>query len=215
MCSRASRFSSHVYTEVLEQPAKRWMLVRKEKRYCRMFEVLGSRPLVLSFTLLYALFGGLPFLLSIMFGWGPILTLSLVFSAVCVPPILLLLLVIQRVSSARRLLRNRAPVGMEEFNSIPNIQKPHALTVVSAVRDTLGFIHKIDPSVIYPSDTLQFLCYVGGFPTPCQFEVVLGIAQRLGLLLSEYEVDRIGDRIFHNAKTVWDLAEIVNNQIDI
>jgi hypothetical protein len=188
-------------------------MVRKERPYCRTLRFLPeSGPLVVFLALLFGLYGGSPFLLSVIFGWDPLPTFSLFFGIVCIPLIICIFWAARTVSRARASLRNRSPIELDDFHTALCKEGTYRLDVTSAIRDTLGFVHGVEPSKVHSLDALRLLCYGGDQPPPYQFEVILGIANRLGVVLSEAEVDRIGQQVYRNAKTVADLVAIVHQE---
>lgn len=116
-------------------------------------------------------------------------------------------------SRCRKIVRNRENVELEKFIAgSPSLQKYNTYHI-KAIRQTLGFIYSVSPKVIYSCDTGRTLASLGCTVEPYGFEVILGVGKRLGVVLSEFEVDRIADKIHNNANNVEELTNILCEEI--
>ena len=116
---------------------------------------------------------------------------------------------------AKNIVRNREDEELEEFilNS-PSIQKYNSYHV-KAIRQTLGHIYSVSPKKIYLSDTPGSLRALGGTIEPYGFELILGAVKRLGIFLTEAEVDRIAERVHNNAHDVEELTAILCEEMSV
>jgi len=96
---------------------------------------------------------------------------------------------------------------------ISELNAPFALNiqVVESTFETLGFMLEINPHLLYPGDSIKLLSSVS-FSSPLRFEPVLGLALRMKLVLTDSEIDRIGDRLYEHAKTVRDVVLILSEE---
>jgi hypothetical protein len=78
---------------------------------------------------------------------------------------------------------------------------------VEVVRHAIGAAYDIDPHRLFPEDRLNELTKLG-LDHPFAFEVVLGAAERLGLSLSDDDLDEIIHEIRLEARTIGDVAAI-------
>jgi hypothetical protein len=110
-----------------------------------------------------------------------------------------------------RIVRNREDVEFE--NSVSSPLQKYNTYHVRAIRQTLGSIYCVNPKKIYLSDTPKSLRSLGCAIEPYAFELILGVAKRLGIRLNEAEVDRLGDRIRNNAHNVEQLTAILCEEL--
>ena len=77
----------------------------------------------------------------------------------------------------------------------------------------MGHIYSVNPKKIYLSDTPISLRTLGCTVEPYSFELILGVSKRLGIIITEPEIDRIAGRIHNSANNVEDLTNILCEEI--
>jgi hypothetical protein len=120
-------------------------------------------------------------------------------------------LIYQQVTENRN-VRNRKEVNIDKFVSATHVLQEFNRFHVKAAREVIGVVYGVKQEIIYDVDTaesLKKLCSI----TPYGFEVVLGIAKRLGIILEDAEVDQIVERINENSKNVKELVSILCEEI--
>lgn len=211
-----SRFQGKEYREVLRWSSARYRLKDKEERLWKG-ENKATKYFIVSFLfLLFVMLGILlislfykidqenePILVKIMF-----ITLVAFFGSVIV------YLVFMCLKMRAVLMRNK-PISTEEFIFKSCYLDSHYRDIIKAVRDTLGKIYRIDSSRIYPDDTPDILELIScrSENPPFKFELLLGIAYRLGIYLKDEEIDDINMRLPGQARTVEHLVGIICDEI--
>lgn len=206
-----SRFHTNAYPQVLENPRERYRIRRKEKSLWKR-KISSVEKLVITFFLLFLV---LSFTMLVLLPSNSPLPFAFLV-AIC----LILFVVILPIAAIRREkmrkanLKNRKPQNIRDFiydsPTLQNCYKPH----VRAVRYALGFVHGLNPDMIYPDDTAHSIGYLLRDPRPpLRFEVILGTANRLGITLLDEDVDRIGKRIYKEARTVENLIAILSEEM--
>jgi RsiW-degrading membrane proteinase PrsW (M82 family) len=212
-----SRFKAKEYQEVFNSPYARYRLKGKEKvlwKGCNKTQnvfavVMYSLIVVMLLGLLYYLFtdpSDENETITIILMAGPLI-------GICV---FLILYIVLCVTKRRSVLKSKCDISTDDFIA-RSIQLPkNKYDIIKASRDTLGTLYKIDPGIIYPSETPDILdiCNRGNTP-PYRIEFILGTAKRLGILLSDKEVDRIGARLSDNARTAEQLIQITCDELII
>ena len=212
-CFKKSRFNQEIYQKVLktQRQGDRGALSRKEKRYCKASCFWPESKLVRILALiLLCVFGVTPLLLAGIFNLSASTLLSMilfVFVVLFGPMILLSF-------NARQKFKKRQDVNIEVFIKNSSELENYDQEAINIVRDTLGLIHKHRPYKILPRDKLRFICLASKVIVPLQFEVVLGVANRMGITLSESQVDHIGERIYYEADSVENLTIILLEELD-
>ena len=189
-----SRFTGPDYQKVFEYPSARYRLKDKERilwkahyPFARYIPVLFAILCIVAVgTMLYGLFDDVddepdPILIILM--------MSPIIAGMLMIPIGIVFLI-----KRKSVLKERQSILTDEFVSRSSRLDKSDRDVIKAVRDTLGALYSLDPTIIYPEDTpnlLDFLKSRGNLP-PYQFELVLGTARRLGMTLSDREVDHVG-----------------------
>jgi hypothetical protein len=110
-------------------------------------------------------------------------------------------------------LKNKLGVEYNDFVSGSVRVQKCDVRVSKTVRDVFGFIYGVAPELIYSEDTPESLGLLGQSYDPYAFEMVVGTCNRLGIVLTESEVDTIGKQIYQNAKNVEDVMCIINEEI--
>lgn len=213
ICSGKSRFNQEIYQKVLKTPRQgnRGALSRKEKRYCKASCFCPESKLVqILASILLCVIGVSPFLLAGIFNLsaGTVLSLVLLVAVVLVGPMIL------SSFNARQKFKKRQDVNIEVIIKNSSELENYDQEAINIVRDTLGLIHKLRPNKILPRDKLRFICLASKVIVPLQFEVVLGVANRMGVTLSESQVDHIGERIYYEADSVENLTIILLEELD-
>jgi len=208
ICSGKSRFNQEIYQKVLktQRQGDRGALSRKEKRYCKASCFWPESKLVRILALiLLCVIGTSPFLLAGIFNLsaGTGFSLVLFVSVVLVGPMILFSF------NARQKFKKRQDVNIEVFIKNSSELDNYDQETINIVRDTLGQIHKLRPNKIFPRDKLRFLCMSSKTLVPLQFEVILGVANRMGITLTESQVDHIGKMIYDEADSVEYLTIIL------
>jgi len=200
-----SLFSGSDYLKVFELPSARYRLKNKERilwkghdPFVRYFTIIFIFLCVVAVgTMLYYLFYDVDNdngLILIIFMSSPIIAGFLVFLPVAV---------VLKVKS-KSTLKERKPILTDEFISRSARLDKSQREIIKATRDTLGALYSLDPAIIYPEDTpgiLEFLISRRYLP-PYQFELVLGTVRRLGMTLSDNEVDKVGMNVSESSINV-------------
>jgi hypothetical protein len=79
--------------------------------------------------------------------------------------------------------------------------------IVVSTREVLAYVYQINVLQIYPNDTLVFLEKIQN-SKPLRFELVLGVANRLSIEISDKDIDDLGNVLYMKAKTVNDVIDI-------
>jgi len=104
--------------------------------------------------------------------------------------------------NARQKFKKRQDLNIEIFIKNSSSLENYDKEAINMVRDTLGELHELKPNKLLPEDKLRFLCLASKVPVPLQFEVVLGVANKMGMTLSESQVDHIGEKIYNEVDSV-------------
>jgi hypothetical protein len=111
-------------------------------------------------------------------------------------------------------LQKRKPQTLQQFISGSSVIQKYKKSYIRAIRYTLGFVYHLNPDIIYSIDTPQSLSSIVRNQTPpLGFEVVLDAADRLGIVLSDEEVDRISEQIYKNAHSVEELFVTLSEEL--
>jgi hypothetical protein len=117
------------------------------------------------------------------------------------------------VVKTRSLAKSRQPMPFEEFVfQSPRVHKCDP-KYSKVIREVLGFVYRVNAEIIYPTDTPESLGLLGELHDPYAFEVVLGVANRLAIKLSDSQVDDIIGRLYGNARKVEDLIAGLSEQL--
>jgi Ca2+/Na+ antiporter len=206
-----SRFQTKVYREVLEDPTKRYRLRRKEKPLWKFRPTFDINHLVL-----------LVFLLTfvLIFLSGSLSIISAKNSAILfiVWLVLFFVFLIYAGNAVERKIKNnlqkKKPHTLQQFISSSPVVQKYKKNYIRAIRYTLGFAYRLNPDIIYTTDTPQSLGSITRRKIPpLSFEVVLGASNRLGIILSDEEIDRIGEQIYKNTRCVEELFVTLSEEL--
>jgi hypothetical protein len=218
------RFDQHFHKKLLEDPKpERWRnvrILRKEKTlwdHKKSIDIFSS-PLFAKLIIFPCFALGFLFLaLFIFLDQDLYIWLGgvVVFGPVLLISILLISYYIWSKTRAKNIVQNRNEIDLEKLilNS-PSIQKYNRYHI-KAIRQTLGHIYSVNPKIIYLSDTPESLRSLGCITEPYGFELILGVGKRLGISLTEPEVDRIADKIHNNAHNVAELTAILCEEMSV
>jgi hypothetical protein len=117
----------------------------------------------------------------------------------------------------RAVMLGRDPMTPEAFVTATPQLRGIDMRCIEAALDALGFAYCCDPRIIRPTDDPKSL-YALASPAPYGFEVVLGAASRLGIVLSEEETDNIIHQVRRKCSNVAEiicvLVEELSQKID-
>lgn len=211
-----SRFQGKEYQEVLKWPSARYRLKDKEERMWKG-KNKATKYFIVSFIFLLLVMLGI-LLISLFYKIDQenefimvkimFITLVAFFGSVIVYLVFMCL-------KMKAVLKRNKPISTEEFIFKSCYLDNHCRDIIKATRDTLGKIYRIDSSRIYPNDTPEILELIScrSENPPFKFELLLGIAYRLGIYLKDDEIDDINMRLPGQARTVEHLAGIICDEI--
>jgi len=116
---------------------------------------------------------------------------------------------------SKKVISTKEEIELKNFVSQSSLLQKYNTYHVKAIRQTLGHIYSVSPEKIYLSDTPASLRTLGCAIEPYSFELILGVGKRLGIIISEAEVDRIAERIYNNAHNVEELTAILCEEISL
>jgi hypothetical protein len=206
-----SRFQTKLYREVLQNPRKRYKVSRKEKTLWKFRPAFEISYLVLLVFLL-------AFVLIFLSGFLSIISAENSAILFIVWLVLFFVFLIYAGNAVERKikdnLRKKKQQTLQQFiSSSPVIQK-YKKNYIRAIRYTLGFAYLLNPDIIYATDTPQSLGSITRRQKPpLGFEVVLGAANRLGIILSDEEIDHISEQIYKNTRCVEELCVTLSDEL--
>lgn len=206
-----SRFETKKYQQVLQIPRMRFRLRRREEPLWKYKLTSAEKTrfvLLISLWILWIVGFYLADAYSVLpSAYLGILCLFLIFST-------LIFCIIDKERKLKTNISSRKPRNLQEFIAVsPRLLKGDKV-FIRAVRYALGFAYELNPDIIYATDTAQSLGALKHNPLPpLRFEVVLGTADRLGIKLTDEEIDGMGERIYKNTHTVEELAVILAEEM--
>lgn len=198
-----SRFQQTTYRKVLKEPRKRYLLKNKEKRLWKHQDF--KEHLKMWAFLLFWLGGAIVLMVTVGWIW---LFLGYAF-------LFPVLAGGYFIDKREKLRKSKSPISLNEFinraknlNNISNVY-------IRATRYVLGNLYQINACQIYPKDTPGALFKLSERMSrpPFAFAVVLGVANRLSIPLSEEDVDQIIDNIC-NCENVEELIGKLSNELE-
>lgn len=206
-----SRFKSKVYREVLEDPTKRYRLRRKEKplwRFRPTFDIKHLILMVFLFALVLIFLSGSLSIISAKNSAILFIVWLVVFSA------FLMYVTNATEKKLKENLQKKKPQTLQQFISSSPVVQKYKKNYIRAIRYTLGFAYRLNPDIIYTTDTPQSLGSITRRKIPpLGFEVVLGASNRLGIILSDEEIDQIGEQIYKNTRCVEELFVTLSEEL--
>lgn len=111
----------------------------------------------------------------------------------------------ERRSSCKGRAKTNINKFIEESHSLQRADKDF----VKIARDVFGHIYGVDSKIILPSDTPDSLRMFGVVIDPFGFEVVMGISQRLNIIIQNDDIYKTVKLIYDNACSVEDVIVIL------
>lgn len=115
----------------------------------------------------------------------------------------------------KRIVQNRNSMELDSFISNSSTIQKYNKYYIKAIRQTLGYVYSVNPEIIYLSDSPESLRSLGCIIEPYGFEVILGVIKRLGIYLTESEIDRIANKIHNSAYNVEELTSILCEEMSM
>ncbi|MHC4555110.1 MAG: hypothetical protein ACYSUS_07440 [Planctomycetota bacterium] len=186
-----SRFEQAIYSKVLQEPRRRYLLKKKEKPLWKPKQFKQQLVIWLS-ILLFIL--GLVLLMAVLDRDSYSSVYFAVGYLIAVPFIVIFFLM-DRWGSFQK---NKTPMSLVDFNGGATNISGISRVYVRSVRHVLGHLYSLNPCQIYPTDTSEKLVYLTrtGRP-PYAFELILGVAHRLSISLNDNDVDQITENIYN------------------
>jgi hypothetical protein len=217
---KMSKYGQKIYSHTLKYPHRRCVTskLRRERPlwkeiepckidlYQKAFNILCILAIVIATLGLFLYFFDLNFF-DILF------YVIIVFSLAAVATFLSMFRCHSRNYLKKQNIGNRSPVKFEDFYARICESKECPEGLVKAIRETIGYMYCVSSDMICVDDTPVSLQAIGGGCDPFGYELIIGVATKLKIELTDTNVDSISEKVYHNAKNVEDIILIICDEL--